>query len=154
VMVGQLSMASAQYIAGYVTKKMTHRLDIRLDGRHPEFARMSLRPGIGALAMHNVASDMMRWHLEKNGDVPTALRYGGKLLPLGRYLRRELRKMVGKNEKAPPATLQTLKDRLSLLRAFAFANDRSVASVFQELNEPYANSLQAKISIGGKRETL
>lgn len=140
-MVGRLEAKSASYIAGYTTKKMTQRSDIRLGGRYPEFARMSLRPGIGANAMHNVASEMMRYQLEEKGDVPTALRYGAKYMPLGKYLRRNLRLMVGKDGAAPQETLQIAANQMQLVRAYAWANDRSVSSVFAELNEPYAATL-------------
>ena len=57
IYVGDLNAHSAQYIAGYTTKKMTKADDERLNGRHPEFARMSNRPGIGANAAHDIASD-------------------------------------------------------------------------------------------------
>lgn len=143
--VGQLTAKSANYIAGYVTKKMTHRSDIRLGGRCPEFARMSLWPGIGALAMFNVASEMLRYDLQKRGDVPAALRYGGVMMPLGKYLRRKLRLYVGKDEKAPVEVQEELRGRLQLLRAFAFENDRSVASVFEEINQPIADQMAAKL---------
>lgn len=147
VMVAPLTKASAQYIAGYVTKKMTSNRDERLDGRSPEFARMSLRPGIGADAMWDVASVLLRYGLETRGDVPAQLRYGATVLPLGRYLQKKLRIMVGKDEKAPPEALQEGANKLSILRSFAFANDRSVASVFQEINEPYASRLAAKAKL-------
>lgn len=112
-MVGTLTSRSAQYITGYVAKKMTRPDDVRLDGRYPEFARMSLRPGIGAGALHDVASAMMRWKLEdKLVDVPVALRHGSSELPLGRYLRRLLRRYVGLDEKAPQAVLEALKSGL------------------------------------------
>lgn len=106
---------------------------------------MSLRPGIGANAMHNVASEMMRWKLEERMDAPTALRFGDRLLPLGRYLRRRLRVLVGNSEKTPDIYLQEAANRLSLVRAYAFANDRSVQSVFEEINGPYSAALAGKM---------
>lgn len=93
--VGDLTLDSAQYIAGYVTKKMTGKDDARLEGRHPEFARMSLRPGIGALAARDVASALQNRHgwdeIGRLGDVPNVLKHGRKSLPLGRYMRTKLR---------------------------------------------------------------
>lgn len=156
VKVAPLTMASAQYVAGYVTKKMTDNRDVRLDGRFPEFARMSLRPGIGAGALDNVASELMRYGLDRRGDVPGQLRFGATLLPLGRYLRGRLRILVGKDGGAPDFALQEGAEKLRLVRAFAFANDRSVGSVFEEINQPYASALaaRAKMKEGLRREAL
>jgi len=93
--VGSLTLQSAQYIAGYVTKKMTSADDPRLDGRYPEFARMSLRPGIGAEAMADVAESFWdplgQEYIYRTGDVPMSISHGKKTLPLGRYLRQKLR---------------------------------------------------------------
>ena len=92
---GEVTPASAHYIAGYVTKKMSKE-DPSLNGRYPEFARMSLRPGIGAVAMSQVAaalrSEAGRKELARTGDVPFVLRHGRGYHPLGRYLRQCLRK--------------------------------------------------------------
>lgn len=96
---GTITQASAGYLAGYVTKKLTKADDPRLNGRHPEFARMSLRPGIGAGAMEDLADLLTTQHGSKivvnAGDVPMSLQHGNKSLPLGRYLRKKLRENLG-----------------------------------------------------------
>lgn len=98
-MVGTLTLSSAAYVAGYVTKKMTAKDDPRLHGRYPEFARMSLRPGIGAPAIHAVAEALQNKHgwdeINRNGDVPSVLRSAGRTMPLGRYMRARLREELG-----------------------------------------------------------
>lgn len=111
ILLGRLEPHSAAYIAGYVTKKMTRTDDIRLGNRHPEFARMSLRPGIGYDAMHEYASALLT-HLPDQEDVPAALRHGSKLLPLGRYLTTAARKLTGREVEAPEATIQKAQERL------------------------------------------
>lgn len=105
VKLGTLTYDSACYVAGYVTKKMTSHDDIRLNGRHPEFARMSLRPGLGAVAVSDVAealSNRQGWdHIDAEGDVPSVLMHGSKRYPLGRYLRQKLRLEMGLDKNAP-----------------------------------------------------
>ncbi|QXP44305.1 MAG: replication initiator protein [Arizlama microvirus] len=96
VHVGTVTHDSASYIAGYTVKKMTNKDDPRLNGRPPEFCRMSLRPGIGADAMWDVASSVL-W-LDRDGDVPQALNHGRRNMPLGRYLRNLLRVRTGRLE--------------------------------------------------------
>lgn len=151
VLVGRLEIKSAQYIAGYVTKKMTHREDPRLFGRSPEFGRMSLRPGIGANAMHDVASALLQYNLEKTRtDVPAALKIGGRAFPLGRYLRGKLREYVGHDKKSPEGSLQELENQLSIVRSYSFATGQSVQAVFEELNQPYASALHALNQREGK----
>lgn len=119
VELGQLEIKSAQYVAGYVAKKMTSKDDPRLEGRYPEFARMSLRPGIGYDAMHEVASTLLSLNLDQSQpDVPSGLRHAAQVMPLGRYLRRKLRLMSGKEESAPQETLDEVKkEMLPLLEA-------------------------------------
>lgn len=112
---GDLNLHSAQYIAGYVVKKMTAKDDPRLMGRYPEFARMSLRPGIGALAIPDIARSMISSDGEilglVNGDVPNSLKLGGRALPLQRYLRRKLRVAIKMADSSTP------KDVLDLYKA-------------------------------------
>lgn len=112
---GELTPESAGYIAQYVTKKMTSKDDPRLLGRHPEFARMSLRPGIGAVSLDVVLQFLESEHgaekLAREGDVPDVLQHGRRKLPLGRYLRSQLRKRYGFPETSTP------KDILEKLKA-------------------------------------
>lgn len=97
-----LEMGSARYVARYVVKKMTRHDDPRLGNRHPEFARMSLKPGIGSGVLDAVAATITRYNLlTAEGDVPVTLRHGALEWPLGRYLRKQLRKKLGLDERAP-----------------------------------------------------
>lgn len=121
VMLGTAEQRSFHYVAGYVNKKMTSRGDKRLDGRHPEFARMSNRPGLGYNVMHEVASELLEYGLEKRLiDVPIALRHGKVHYPLGRYLRRSLRKMIGRSVNAPQEAIELQAERVRDVREGAF----------------------------------
>lgn len=95
----EFNETTAQYVAGYVTKKLTSSDDERLGGRTPEFARMSNRPGLGAAAMAVIAeslhSDPGLDDILASGDVPFQLKLGKKSIPLGRYLREKLRDEMG-----------------------------------------------------------
>lgn len=95
----EFNQTTAQYVAGYVIKKMTSFDHPALNGRHPEFARMSRRPGIGAPAMAILADTLhSRFGLDEiaaTGDVPIQLAIGRKKIPLGRYLRSVLRDEMG-----------------------------------------------------------
>lgn len=93
VMLGDLTPNSARYVAGYVTKKMTSLDDSRLNGRHPEFARMSLRPGLGSLAVPNILN-ALGTNLNLHGDIPSALHVHGKMMPMGRFILGKLREKV------------------------------------------------------------
>lgn len=107
VYLGDLTPASAAYVGGYVTKKLTKGDDPRLEGKHPEFARMSLRPGLGLGAVELMGAGLTSHGgahgLAKLPDVPTEIRIGGKRYPLGRYLARAMRASVGWDPAAPVA---------------------------------------------------
>ena len=109
---GELSKDSASYIAQYVTKSLTKFDDPSLQGRYPEFARMSNRPGIGAESIKTVANSLRNIHGDKylatHGDVPSTLNHGGNKLPLGRYLTNQLRKELGREEGCPDEKLNEL----------------------------------------------
>lgn len=126
---GEVTKDSAGYIAGYVMKKMTRFDDPRLNGRNPEFCRMSLRPGIGSDFSFDFASSAMEYQLDKILiDVPLSLGNSGKQRPLGRYLRRKFREAIGRDGKAPQAVLDAMASELLPLRESAF----NASSSFKE----------------------
>lgn len=112
----RLEPASARYIAGYVTKKMTDPHHPLLEGRFPEFARMSRRPGIGATAIPEIASTLMENNYDQP-DVPKVLLHGRARMPLGRYLTRELRRQMGMSPNAPETTIKEIEAELQPLRS-------------------------------------
>lgn len=115
-----LSWDLAWYIAGYICKRYTRKggavAEKWLAGRYPEFARMSLRPGIGADAMLDVAEALNTWegakYVGENGDVPAVLAMHGKRLPLGRYLARKLREACGYPGEVPEGVLRKVAGEL------------------------------------------
>ena len=116
---GTLTKDSAAYVCGYVTKKMTNKNNEQvkeyLQGRYPEFARMSNRPGIGANSLDNLVEILESEHgcnyLLENGDVPSTLRIAGQIRPLGTYLKRKLReKMDWKETGTPKELLQKMQE--------------------------------------------
>lgn len=121
---GDLTSDSATYVAGYVTKKMTNpnnpMHEYLLSGRYPEFARMSLNPGIGATAVSDIADTLNTPSgcdaLAEIGDVPHALLLGKKSIPLGKYIRGKLREKIGfPNSKTPDISLDNWKEEMRKL---------------------------------------
>lgn len=160
---GRLEPESAAYVAGYVTKKLTNKEDEYaaeiLGDRYPEFARMSNRPGIGADFMHEVASTLLEYDLEEMEDVPTALSHGKRILPLGTYLRKKLRKAIGRDEKAPISVREKAAAELSHLhQAAQTASPGLKAFTYKNLvadaGKGKRASLEAKSRIYKKRSTL
>jgi len=113
IKVAEFNELTAQYVAGYVVKKMTAADDPRLKGLVPEFSRQSNRPGIGANAMPIIAAQLLKsgnnWLLSGEGDVPRELKLGTRRIPLGRYLLRKLREEVGFDEEK----IKKIKDTIS-----------------------------------------
>lgn len=141
VSVGSLTEASAAYIAGYISAKVKHRLEDDLCGRTPEFARMSLRPGIGRSYLARIARVVPTSVL----DAPGALRYGGSMQrPLGRYLQRSLRKDMGREQSAPVEVQLQQQEKMLAVRmdARASSEDPGIKSRIREAEEGAVASLK------------
>lgn len=155
IYLGTLEDDSAGYLAGYVTKKMTHKDDPRLEGRAPEFGRMSLRPGIGYGALWEIADALLRYELDLSMvDVPEQLRHGMKKLPLGRYLRRKLRLMIGRDEKISQEAVYQIAAELLPVRLAARndAENPSLTKKIVELNAGRLRNFEARQRIFGQRK--
>lgn len=90
IFLGTLTPDSAQYVAGYVTKKLTsNHTDYErsiLNQLHPEFPRMSTKPGIGYNSVKRICDLIRANGINTKEDIPKYLNHGNKKLPLGRYL--------------------------------------------------------------------
>lgn len=141
IQLNELNNETAQYICGYVIKKMTAPDDNRLKGLPPEFTTMSRMPGLGHDMIWDLASDMMSIPKVDNAvDVPKMLRHGGRLRPLGPYLTRKLRKYMGRDEKAPQEILDQIAKELQPLRETAFENSQSLkAAVIKAADQAVLN---------------
>lgn len=149
---GSLTEHSAQYIAGYVTKKMTAKDDPRLQGRHPEFARMSNRPGLGLMAMHDVADAFLSFNLEQSqADVPAALRLGSRMMPVGRYLKGKLREMTGMDtQEVKDYGVKKAKEEVQGLRENQKTTEK-LSETYQRTHGQRIKSFEAKQEIFKKK---
>lgn len=139
VLIGTLTNASATYVAQYVTKKMTSKEDVRLCGKHPEFARMSRRKGIGFNSVAPVATVLNRLRVSSPelGTVPLVLLHGSRALPLGRYLRSKIREVVyGDNAEAIKEfeLVAYQKEMQELLRVEIAKSDNASSSTSQMIS--------------------
>lgn len=155
IQVAFLEPASASYIAGYVTKKIKGLGQSLPKGLTPEFQRVSLRPGLGLRVMHDVADRLLTYNLEKEiEDVPMSLQHGKFKLPLGRYLRCKLRRMIGRDEKCPPQVLEKVKAELLPLRQQAFNASSSFAEAVVQANKGKRANVLARAKIKQPRKSL
>lgn len=125
VLVAPLTVKSAQYIAGYITKKLEYQKDIMLKGCLTHFSRMSRDPPLGADALWDVASEMMRYDLSPS----PAGRVAKTIRPYGRTLRAKLHEYLS----IEPATFVPSKEVL-LVQQYAWHHSLSLKDVWSEVN--------------------
>lgn len=152
---GEFNTKTAAYVASYTVKKLTGWDDPRLDGQHPEFARMSLKPGIGADSLWEYAHSLLHFNLDQQlDDVPNAWRSGTDLLPLGRYLRGKLREKIGKDKKAPQETINQLSEEMRPLREAAFNASLPLKQLVIESGFQKALDLETRMKMRKKGKPL
>lgn len=99
VLAGECNVQTMAYVAHYCTKKMTQEDDERLEGRPPEFARMSRMPGLGAHAIDYLMDFYTTrggaLYLAEHGDVGRTFRYNGRVYPMDDYIVNKLREQCG-----------------------------------------------------------
>lgn len=118
---------------------------------------MSLRPGIGFTAMEEVARTIERFNLvDRMSDVPTSLRHGRRLLPLGRYLRRRLRVLLGRDPKISQEALDELAQEMLDVRLAARASEEnpSIKSHILAKNKGKVAGITARSKINRKRVSI
>lgn len=122
--------ATAVYAAKHLAKGI--RPEKLNEFMHPEFARMSRRPALGARYVEEVLAD---WYTSAAGahelsivlDVPTAiLGVDNRSAPLGRYLRQRLRSAIGWEPNVPELAAAVVE--LEKQREYPEMVDRITAS--------------------------
>lgn len=154
IQLGELNKDTAQYIAGYVTKKWTREdswTKEKLKGRHPEFPRMSLKPGIGATAIKRLINftepTRSGQYVRGSIDAPVVLRNSGSTLPLGRYLKRKWREALGRSPDTPKSVSDQYLSELYKENCAATldAQKQGVPSVFRDAKANYYRKTKQKI---------
>lgn len=155
--VREFNHLTAQYVAGYTVKKLTDWKNGQVFAV-PEFARMSNRPGIGADAVRTIGRALVDtaqgW---ESGDVPSQLRIGGKLVPLGRYLLDKLRSEVGFTEEYKKEVRDSKTFERSIELQAMLENSKGAGTfkaAFLENVEGQILQVEARAKIFRKRDVL
>lgn len=135
VHVGLVTPASAAYICGYVLKSSR---DVP-EHLAPEFARMSKRPAIGKSVAVEIGEQLAgtvsgaKVFKALDYDAPCVIRQGGKVYPLGRFLRNVVRRELGMEAREPEhrARARGLEPRVPLDRARAAEQAASLNRIFR-----------------------
>nr|AOV86368.1 putative replication protein VP4 [uncultured virus] len=140
VSLDDLTVQSAAYICGYVVKKLNKETD---EISVPEFAIMSLKPGIGAHSVSAIVDAISTREI----NVPTQLRHADKCFPLGRYMRTKIREAIDYEEtdtSREEARVQ-VAEMLSLYNRYA-ADEESPLS-FRAFHEYKEDAKRTKIEL-------
>lgn len=164
VHVGTLTFDSAQYLAKYIQKGLNKKGSPELGDKHPEFSRMSNRPGIAALAVEDLSNalttDAGAELLLNQGDVPKSLKHGKRSFPLGRYLRSKLREHVGLDaQKIKEENFKKWNQNLLSLLEEASRTSKTAQEYQEKARDVFSHkqkilSIETKAKIFNKRSKL
>jgi len=115
---------------------------------------MSLKPGIGRGMMHDRASTLMELGTDNMIDVPAILQHGPTRYPLGRYLRRKLRTLIGREPNAPQEALEIYAKEMLPLRQAAFNASLSLKTAVLEKSLGKRIQIEAKYKRNARNRTL
>lgn len=145
VHIGFVEPGSVEYITGYCTKGFT-RSRPELEGRTPEFCLMSTHPGIGAGLVDNLplmANGVALEDALSGRDVPWGFRVGGRVMPMGSYLRNRLRKRLGREPGIPE---EELRERtLDYWRRMKIEEERLAMEAERDQHRFNADSLASRL---------
>lgn len=126
-----LAAGHIRYTAGYVLKKMTSKHDVRLEGRQPEFAAMSLQNGgIGINAVPELARRSQKQNYDVISTVPLA---SGKNGRIGRYLKSKVRMHLGSPDGKAPDYVQKDAEAAMLPLLRAARQDKEVNTLKKQI---------------------
>lgn len=152
IYIGAFNSSTAAYTAGYICKKLTRKEDEKLQGRHPEFSRMSLKPGIGAdaadaIAQAGVTTEAGALRILRGEDVPGVVRVDGRVRPIGRYLKQRVRISGGYSGKCFESTLRRIQIETATRERDSTERERSIRAGHREASEGRAiNKVSAHFS--------
>lgn len=146
---GMLLPGGAAYAAKYLCKSQSEVDEFLSRGLRPPFARMSRMPGLGSGAVPALAEALRDEHGEaliaSLGDVPSQIRVGGRLVPIGRTLRDKLRVALFKtswkerHQGVRPESLQ----RLHSLQSSSQSHEEVVQKI-KDMNEQRVRQQEAR----------
>lgn len=158
IYVAEFNERTAIYVTGYVSKHLADKQK-NVVWSVPEYARFSLRPGLGFFSMSVVARSLIsqRDNVLRGRDVPNQLRVAKRRPQLGRYLLNALREQTG----FAPDYAKKFRDNLSYEKSLEMCALRQNSEDVQTFKEAYLeatrqarNSQLAKAKIFGKVAVL
>ena len=138
--VGEVSRKSIQYVAGYITKKMTSDDD--------SFALMSRKPGIGSDAADAIVATLKKANIS-DVNVGKELRIDGKKWPIGRYLSLRIEKLRGELFDSSKYI-----DSVYSLLVESSDSDKSFVDYLVSLDDDKYSVLEAKQRIFNQRDKI